>query len=75
MNTETTYYVVLFRSVSHTLLAEKLFKKNKVSYKIIPVPRHISSDCGVCIRFNPDSENDVKKMLTDHVEFEAIRRL
>ncbi|HQP30708.1 MAG TPA: DUF3343 domain-containing protein, partial [Deltaproteobacteria bacterium] len=42
---------MLFKSVSHALLAEKTLKAEGIPFKLIPVPRHISSDCGVCMRF------------------------
>jgi len=43
--------VVLFHSISGALRAEKLLKAESVPLKLIPVPRHLSSDCGICIRF------------------------
>jgi len=44
------YAVFLFPSVSHALKAEKILKARGIAHKVIPVPRHISSDCGVCLR-------------------------
>ena len=44
------YYYILFRSVSETMWADKLLKNKSVPHKLVPVPRGISSDCGVCIR-------------------------
>lgn len=66
------YCVVLFDSVSSTLLAEKFLKKAEILHKVIPVPRHISSDCGVCIRFSPDLRDRVEQALTGRVEFREI---
>jgi hypothetical protein len=42
--------VILFPSVHYALRAEKLMKEEGISHKLIPVPRHLSSDCGVCLR-------------------------
>lgn len=57
MTDTAPFSIVLFDSTSEALLAEKLFKKAGIPHKVIPVPRHISSDCGVCIRFSsPDTE-------------------
>jgi len=67
-----SYGVVLFHSTSGALLAEKLLKKVGIAYKIIPVPRHLSSDCGVCIRFSKQDESQVKKTLTDKVEVQSF---
>ena len=69
---ETAYGVVLFQSVSGALLAEKFLKKNGIKYKLIPVPRHLSSDCGVCIRFSSQDESLVRKALAGKVEVQEI---
>jgi hypothetical protein len=64
--------VILFDSVSSTLLAEKILKKQGISHKVIPVPRHISSDCGVCIRFSADLSHRVEPALSGSVKFLEI---
>jgi uncharacterized SAM-binding protein YcdF (DUF218 family) len=49
--------VILVYSTSHALRAEKLLHKVGITSKLIPVPRHLSSDCGVCVRIaQPDRE-------------------
>lgn len=67
-----SYGVVLFHSSSGALMAEKLLKKAGIVYKIMPVPRHLSSDCGVCIRFSKQDESSVKKTLAEKVEIQAL---
>jgi uncharacterized SAM-binding protein YcdF (DUF218 family) len=57
------YEVVLFESVSHAMRAEKIIKKAGIPCKLIPVPRQISSDCGVCLKFAPNLRKQVKKAL------------
>ena len=44
------YSVILFHSTSHAIRAEKVLQKAGLQSKMIPVPRQLSSDCGVCIR-------------------------
>lgn len=44
------YAVILVYSTSHAMRIEKLLAERGVACKMIPVPRQISSDCGVCIR-------------------------
>ena len=44
------YAVVLVQSTSHAMRVEKLLRDAGISCKMIPVPRHISSDCGACVR-------------------------
>jgi hypothetical protein len=68
----TAYCVVLFHSTSGALRAEKLLKKEGVAFKIIPVPRHLSSDCGVCLRFASQDQSLVKEVLTGKVEIQSI---
>lgn len=75
MSKVESYSVALFDSTSATLLAEKLLKKGGISFKVIPVPRHISSDCGVCIRFFSADQEKVKHTLKDKVHVQEIRPL
>jgi len=53
-------------------MAEKLLKKEQMPYKVIPVPRHISSDCGVCIRFLKTDKPHIERLLSDRVAIDAI---
>ncbi|HOO45561.1 MAG TPA: DUF3343 domain-containing protein [Deltaproteobacteria bacterium] len=73
--TGNDFLVILFESVSSTLLAEKILKKQNVAHKIIPVPRHISSDCGVCIRFSAAQLDEVEQALSGRVPYQDIRKL
>jgi hypothetical protein len=75
MSEVESYHVALFDSTSATLLAEKLLKTEGIPFKIIPVPRHISSDCGVCIRFFSVEKEKVKNTLKDKVDIQEIRPL
>ena len=70
-----SYCVALFQSVNHTLLAEKLLKEAGIAIKMIPVPRNLSSDCGVCIRFSPQDQQAVKETLAGRVETGGIHPL
>jgi hypothetical protein len=44
------YTVILLRSTSYTIRAEKVLHGTGIQSRTIPVPRHLSSDCGVCLR-------------------------
>ncbi|MFO7740720.1 MAG: DUF3343 domain-containing protein [Anaerolineae bacterium] len=48
--TEDRYTVVLVYSTSRALRAEKVLAAAGIDCKLIPVPRHLSSDCGVCVQ-------------------------
>lgn len=70
--TQEPFFVILFDSVSSTLLAEKLLKKQGVPFKIIPIPKNISSDCGVCIRFSSPERDRIETILAGKVEINTI---
>ncbi|MBM4444348.1 MAG: DUF3343 domain-containing protein [Chloroflexi bacterium] len=65
--------VVLFYSMSHALWAEKLFKGTGIPVKLIPVPRQLSSDCGICLRFDQPDEPRVRDILDrKQIEIQGI---
>jgi hypothetical protein len=47
MSTDT---FILVYSTSHAIKIEKLLGATGIVCKLVPVPRHLSSDCGVCVR-------------------------
>jgi hypothetical protein len=75
MNQKPQYSVMLFKSVSYVLKAEKILKKEGLPHKLIPVPKYISSDCGICLRFEPAIESKIEDALLNKVEIEEIRTL
>jgi hypothetical protein len=75
MTDATPFCIVLFDSTSEALLAEKLFKKAGIPHKVIPVPRNISSDCGVCVRFFAPDTDRVRATLDGRVTFRDITPL
>ncbi len=46
--TRITYFF-LFQSIHEVLKAEGQLKNKGAIFEIVPVPRSLSSDCGVCI--------------------------
>ena len=49
MSRDRLHYL-LFSTIHDVLKAEKRLKSSKVSAEVVPVPRSLSSDCGVCIK-------------------------
>jgi len=43
-------YYILFTTIHEVLKAEQLLKGHEKDIEVVPVPRSLSSDCGVCIR-------------------------
>jgi len=67
--------VLLFESVSAALQAEKILKAVDIAHKIIPVPKHISSDCGVCIRVDEENLDRALQALQGRVVLQDTRQL
>ena len=42
--------MILVHSTSHAIHAERVLKRAKLAVKLIPTPRHLSSDCGSALR-------------------------
>jgi len=58
--------VFVFESVHRVMKAEKLLKGKGVKIDLIPVPREISSDCGVAIELSGDSESEALLILKEN---------
>jgi len=44
------FVVILVHSTSHAIQAERVLKRAGLGVKLIPTPRHLSSDCGSAVR-------------------------
>jgi hypothetical protein len=74
--TDSQYSVVLVRSVSHALRSEKLLQRAGVSCKLIPVPRHLSSDCGVSVRIETaDLEQALRALEGGSLDVEGVHQI
>ncbi|MBF0406878.1 MAG: DUF3343 domain-containing protein [Candidatus Riflebacteria bacterium] len=67
---DDAFVVFLFQSITSTLKAEKILKNTNIPHKLIPVPRHLSSDCGVCLRIDKNQRENVILVLKGFVEWE-----
>ena len=71
MNDE--YRAILFPSTNHTLRGEKVLQRAGVQARIIPVPRHLSSDCGISIRIAVNQEERARTAMNEaSLEFRGI---
>jgi hypothetical protein len=57
--------VVLFHSVQGAIGAEALLVAAGLAHKLIPVPRHLSSNCGFCVRFTWTDKDLVERLLSE----------
>jgi hypothetical protein len=70
MNTGN-YGVILTYSTGHSLRAEKILNEAGIETKMIPVPRNLSSDCGVAVRIRrQDRESALKALGENGVPFD-----
>jgi hypothetical protein len=60
------YGVILTFSTGHSIRAEKVLTGAGIETKMIPVPRHLSSDCGVAVRIRRDDRESALKTLEEN---------
>jgi hypothetical protein len=69
------YYLVLLKSVNQTMWVDRILKQKGIPHKLIPMPRHLSHDCGVCIRLElthyEQARNEICGAIED-VRFEPL---
>jgi hypothetical protein len=58
-------YVAIFHSIHRVLKAEKTLKQAEVDFLLIPVPRQLTSDCGLALRFSPEIKETLLGVLAD----------
>jgi len=59
------YAVILVDSAGHAVRIEKLLRQYNITCKLIPPPRRLSSDCGVCVRIFKDDMETVSGLLKE----------
>lgn len=70
------YAVVLVHGTSHAIRAEHLLQGAGIACKLIPVPRHLSSNCGTCVRIErEDIEAACSVLQTGRLEIEGIHEI
>jgi hypothetical protein len=68
--------VILFASIHFAIRAEKIAKEKGLAVKLVPVPRQLSSDCGVCLRFSWDQKREIEETLSQaEVQMEGVHSL
>ena len=58
-----SYGIILFHTTQAAIRAEKVLEQAGIKTKLLPVPRHISSDCGISLRFDLNLASEVKSAL------------
>lgn len=50
------FYFLIFTTIHDVLKAERTLKDGALDVEVVPVPRALSSDCGVCIKSGEEPE-------------------
>ena len=58
--------IIIFMNVRLVIKADKLLQQHQLVAKIVPVPEHISSECGMCIEINKAAWPRVQQLLIEH---------
>jgi Protein of unknown function (DUF3343) len=66
MNSAT--YFCLFHGIHEVLKVESALKREGASFELVPVPRALSSDCGVCIALRSPSDKIVSLLFSFNVD-------
>jgi hypothetical protein len=61
-------FFLLFPSIHDVLRAEKALKGHHLSFELVPVPRDLSSDCGMCVRLEAPVEEAISRLGDLHPE-------
>jgi len=66
------FFVILVPSTSHALVGEKILRRSEIEVKLIPVPRHLSSDCGMCLKIpRPHAEKALSVLRSKGIAVEG----
>jgi hypothetical protein len=60
-----TRHLLLFRSTRAVIKAERLLRGHDLSCKVIPVPRTISSECGMAIEIRSQEREQIITLLAE----------
>jgi hypothetical protein len=55
--------VAIFHSIHRVMKAEKILKTAGLTFLLIPVPRQLTSDCGLAIRYTPAERERIEAIL------------
>ncbi len=57
--------IAIFHSVHRVMKAEKILKNKQLEILLIPVPRQLSADCGLAIRFSENNRGQIEQVLRE----------
>ena len=67
--------IVIFPSTYAAIKAERLCRHSGIKCQVIPVPRDISSDCGIALEIDPAWKESVEKIfIRQAIDFTFVGR-
>lgn len=67
---------LIFSTVHSALKMEKILQKKSLKFKLVPIPREISSSCGMAILFSCSDKRIMEEILVqeniDKVDFHTL---
>jgi hypothetical protein len=57
----------IFNSTRGVVRANRACSKKSIPCKVIPVPRHYSSECGMALEFDEKVENEIRIVLNEEM--------
>lgn len=73
MTEQPEFAVILVYSISHAIRIETQLKKAGVKAKLVPTPRHLSSDCGSAVRVPAADKTRCAEIIAqEKIEFQDI---
>ncbi|MDI3534171.1 MAG: hypothetical protein PWQ82_536 [Thermosediminibacterales bacterium] len=67
------FYVITFPTTHHALKFEQFIKEKGFNSRLIPVPREISSSCGLAARFEEDNLHEISQLVkANSIEYESL---
>lgn len=58
-------YVAIFHSIHRVMKAEKILKSKEAPMLLIPVPRQLTADCGLAIRYSAEDRMLIERLLRE----------
>lgn len=55
--------ILLVHTSGHAFSIERALKKRNIPCRLTPIPRKVSSDCGICVRFDDAHLSDVEQFI------------
>lgn len=67
---------ITFPTTYYAIRAEKVLSTSNLIFKMVPVPRSISSSCGTALKISCEDVELVKNiLLKEHVECEEVHKI